>query len=32
MGFDYDYLDRSNQELKSLDETSLGGHTVEWRK
>jgi prepilin-type N-terminal cleavage/methylation domain-containing protein len=32
MGFDYSYLDRSNQELKSLDETSLGGHTVEWRK
>jgi len=32
MGFDYSYLDRSNQELKSLDETSLGGCTVEWRK
>jgi len=32
MGFDHDYLDRSNQEFKSLDETSLGGHTVEWRK
>ena len=26
MGFDYSYLDRSNQELKSLDETSLGDH------
>jgi prepilin-type N-terminal cleavage/methylation domain-containing protein len=32
MGFDYAYLDRSNKELKSLDEASLGDHTVEWRK
>jgi prepilin-type N-terminal cleavage/methylation domain-containing protein len=32
MGVDYDDLDRSDQEFKSLNETCVGGHTVEWRK